>query len=163
MKEKTSNFAKQKAYRESLDRVEKDLLQYIRDGISIRKSCYILDIPQSTVYNWLKIAENNPDAPNVLKRFWFDFQNAKVEGRKTRLAMEKLGKLKIKLDTGDVLDIEKIVGYGKIMEIERIIDLGNLSEKRQAQADLDEQEDEDAWVTKVKASFNEHGKDDNSL
>ena len=56
-KAKTSTFANRKSSWERLEQVEEDLLQYIREGISIRRSCYILDIPLSTFYNWLKIAE----------------------------------------------------------------------------------------------------------
>ena len=131
-KSQTSWFTKQKAYWESLKRVEKDLLQYMRDGIHINKSCYILDIPRSTVYNWLDIAKYNPDAPDELKKFFKDFREAKVEGRKKRIAIKYVGKEKTELDNKD-----------NIIKKERIVDYGKLSKEFQSEADLYEQDDKE--------------------
>ena len=165
-KAKTSTFAQRKASRECLERVGPVLLKYLREGFSIQKSCKKANVGRAKVSRWLNIAEHNPDAPESLIQFALDFNQAIADGENARDAMEVQGKLKGKLKTGAVIDIGKIIGLETMVEIERSVDLGKIAEKRQAQADLDEQEDnedEDAWMTKVKSRANEHGKDDNSL
>ena len=142
-KAKTSTFANRKSSWERLEQVEEDLLQYIREGISIRRSCYILDIPLSTFYNWLKIAENNPNAPDDLKKFRDNFQEAKVEGREVQLKMEKLGNLKLTLDTEAIVYIKNITGFSGIIEAKLTKNFEQFAKEQKLADSSNEQDDKE--------------------
>ena len=122
--------------------------------------------PLRTVYNWLDIAKYNPDAPDVLKKFFEDFQEAKIEGRKQRKKMDKLGKLQLKLDTEDIVDIKNITGFSGIIEARLTQNYSKFAKEQELADSSDEQddnEDQDSWVDEVESGIIEYGKDDNSL
>lgn len=100
-------YEQRKKQRDRIEKLSPRLFECLREGHTIVDSCKAAGLPISTVYEWSRVAKEDPNAPEVIVDFHFNFIQAQADSRYLLLQEMRKPTVKIKEDgEGNIISIE---------------------------------------------------------